>query len=726
MYSRTLHQPTKEIIKRKKPSNSELKKNCGKTAAFILATNLGTDPLKVQSDIAQKEPMQCNEDVRPLQKWHKKTVLEHSFECAQNCNFAQLSIIASPKLKLPKKIDRQAGTQTKIIEYSAQKDIQASEQSGFFDLFSITKGILDIAWEHIEDKPEIDSVIFLSCDQVRLTPAHIMEVCKDFRDNTKLDCVTSWIAWTRNTPILVSRTFLGGHIYKISANERMSKMIKIKDHNFGEERLDSNAPQNINVKDFEKDCSISAREAVRIAHEQLKLGKAHKNKKSKKDLNNADALLIQAAHESIVELKKSLSLSNKRHLLQADTWGKEQVKNFPLLFDSKHKNTLVFLDSAATTQRCFQALQAQEDFDKHENANVYRGAYELSAKATASLNDARAKLENYIGAKRRETVFTKNASDSLNLVALAWGEHNINEGDLIISTIAEHHSNYLPWLALAQRKGARVEAIPLLNDGRLDLETYNKLLKQKPKLVCVAHVSNVLGIKNPIEKMAKAAHLNGARFVLDAAQSLPHSRLNVYKTGADFIAFSAHKMYAPFGIGALWIHPDAFEEMDPLSVGGGTISHASIDSYYLRLGAIQYEVGTPAISESIAWGGALDYINSINEDERQNHKVAMTKALDAGLKKIWGVYVWGDHKKSDGQNGLVSFSLAGVTPPQLATFCGNRGVAIRAGSHCAIPLSGAMGAIGTGRASIAVHTTLEDIEALLCCVRLCSKLYWGM
>ena len=718
MEDRKLHQPSMEIPKRENPSKNELKAACGRTAAFILAINMGTTPLKVQSDIPGKDPKLCKEAPRPLQVWQKKTLIEQSYECACQCEFASVDIIAAPDLRLPKKLAHDAS----VIRYDSKRDAKASKESGFFDLFSFTKGIFDIAFEEIEDDPDIDSIILLSCDQVRLTPAHIIEVCQDFRNDTSLDCVTSWIAWTRHTPLLVSRDLLENSIYEMTPKERILPMLKIKDHNFGEERLDSNLPACKRVEDFEKECTLSAREAVRIAHEQMKLsiGKKHK----KENYNNADMQLIDAAKDIISSLNKAFPMPLRKKLTDADAFGKSQVKNFPILLDTKNKDSLAFLDSAATSQRCFQALQAQENFDKHENANVYRGAYELSAKATATLNDARAKLENYIGASRRETVYTKNTSDSLNLVALAWGEHNISEGDLIISTIAEHHSNYLPWLALAQRKGARLEALPLTTDCRLDMEAYEKLLEQKPKLVCIAHISNVTGIKAPVEKMAKMAHECGARFVLDAAQSMPHQKIDVYKTGADFIAFSGHKMYAPFGIGGLWIHPDAFEEMDPLALGGGVISHVSLGSYYLRLGAIQYETGTPAISQAIALGGAIDYLESLDEGERQNHKVAMTKALVAGLKKIWGITIWGDHSKADGQNGLVSFSLDGVTPPQLAAFCGNRGVAIRAGSHCAIPLSGAFGTIGTGRASIAVHTTLEDIEALLTSVSLCSKLYW--
>lgn len=714
---RTNHQPAAEITPHETPSEEQFRTICGKTAAFILALDINTTPLKVPSDAPFEEPHVCKEAPRPLQKWQGKTLIEQTHNCAQNCHFASVSILASPALHLPKKLTKNVD----IYSYDIEADRAISKASSFFELYGLSKGILEDVWQLIEQDSQIESVMFLSCDQIRLTPAHLYEVCEEFNKNPQLDCVTSWITWARSLPILVSRSLLGETIHNMSPKERFLPALHVKEHVFGEERLEANAPIRKSCEEFFAGLTLSAREAVQIAHEQMH---SKRKKLDKNHFSNPDLLAIQTAKKSIQALSKKLSIPAKKHLLEADAWAKSNIKNFPLLLDSRNKNSLAFLDSAATSQRCFQALQAQENFDKHENANVYRGAYELSAQATASLNNARAALEAYIGANRRETVYTKNTSDSLNLIALAWGEHNIKKDDIIVTTIAEHHSNYLPWLALAQRKEAHLEIIPLREDGRLDLQVYEQLLEKNPKLVCIAHVSNVLGIKNPIKEMAKKAHEHGARFVLDAAQSIPHSSINVYKTKADFVAFSAHKMYGPLGIGALWIHPDAFKEMDPLALGGGTISHAALDSYYLRVGAIQYELGTPAVSQAIGWSAAIDFMNSLDVKDRKNHTTAMTHALAVGLKDIWGITIWGDHSKTDGQNGLVAFSLEGVSPSQLAQFCAKFNVAIRSGSHCAIPLAASLGIMGTGRASIAVHTTLEDIEALLTAVRLCSKLYW--
>lgn len=441
-----------------------------------------------------------------------------------------------------------------------------------------------------------------------------------------------------------------------------------------------------------------------------------------------------AADEELIEIARNvasrmdawraqLSRDDQAKLNWADAWAWRNREDFPLLNDHKQKNTLAYLDSAATTQRCFRALQAEANFNEHENANVYRGGYELSAKSTRSLNDARKTLEDFIGAERRQTVYTMNASASCNLVAQSWGDLNVNEGDHIVIALSEHHSDLLPWLLLARRRNAVLDFIPLLPDGRLDLGEYERLLSQRPKLACVAHVSNVLGIVNPVADMARMAHEAGARFMLDAAQSFPHLPLNVKEIGCDFAAFSAHKMYGPLGIGGLFIGKDAFDEMDPVAIGGGTVSHASVDSYYLRQGAIQYEVGTPPIAQAIGWAGAIEYMETLGMDKVLKHAEAMMQFAVHALHGVEGLTIWGDHTQPDGAGGLVSFSLANTAPAQIGSACGMMGVAIRSGGHCAMPLAASTGMVGTGRASFAVHTTCEDIEALAVAVEMCRRLY---
>ena len=613
--------------------------------------------------------------------------------------------------------------------------------------------------------------MLLGCDQVRIAPAHLLEVCRTFRNDPTLNVVASWIQWYRRTPMLISRRFLenldASGLCEVGPNgtDRPLPRVALKDAIFGEETLAANAIVPEKLTEFEKGRTLSAREAVQIARKEmgdinlrakgafgslqsLKQSCSHESATGtfgscgtrfvkapeSSDASRKRDAKRSAADEELIEIARNvasrmdawraqLSRDDQAKLDWADAWAWRNREDFPLLNDRKQKNTLAYLDSAATTQRCFRALQAEANFNEHENANVYRGGYELSAKATRSLDNARKALENFIGAERRQTVYTMNASASCNLVAQSWGDLNVNEGDHIVVALSEHHSDLLPWLLLARRRNAVLDFIPLLPNGRLDLGEYERLLCQRPKLVCVAHVSNVLGIVNPVADMARMAHEAGARFMLDAAQSFPHLPFSVKEIGCDFAAFSAHKMYGPLGIGGLFIGKDAFDEMDPVAIGGGTVSHASVDSYYLRQGAIQYEVGTPPIAQAIGWAGAIEYMEKLGMGKVLEHAEAMTQFAVHALHGVEGLTIWGDHTQPDGAGGLVSFSLANTAPAQIGSACGMMGVAIRSGGHCAMPLAASTGMVGTGRASFAVHTTCEDIEALAVAVEMCRRLY---
>ncbi len=369
------------------------------------------------------------------------------------------------------------------------------------------------------------------------------------------------------------------------------------------------------------------------------------------------------------------------------------------------------------------ALDAQSHFDTGENANIYRGLYELSEESTALYNESRAIIEDFINADRRQTIITENTTKGCNLVAHAWGDRNIGEGDLIAVCISEHHSNLMPWMLLARRKGAQVVYIPLDDDGRIDQEAYDEILARKPKLVCVAHVSNVLGMINPVESMIERAHEVGARFMLDVAQSIPHIALDVKKLNADFVAFSGHKMYGPLGVGCLWVSPEAFDEMDPEASGGGAISHVGKYSYYLRQGAVQYEIGTPPIAQTIGFAAALEYLNEVGMDEVATHDEMLVKYLMMGLRDLDNVLVWGDHESNDGEIGLVALSVANMESAQVGKLFGCINVAVRSGGHCALPLSAYMGVTGTTRISFGIHTTREDIESVIVALRLCDKLF---
>lgn len=686
---------------------------------------------------------------RPIQHYEGVPLVAHAIDTALRAHLANVSVLVGGDVAMRTQIENavcdaaaRAGAPTPhLLSYDHAHDRAATRRAQGFELFGLTKGILDNARSCFEVCPQADSILVISCDQVRITPRHLYEVCRTFRVNNDIDAVTSWITWLRRTPLLLSRRFLDGldesALIMPGPNglDRPIPSLTIKEVVFGEEKLAANATTPMQVDTFFKDCTLSAREAIRTARDEQKpypppLEPDHQKNtttpaaaEKASTRSEADEQLIDIARDVLGRLDASLTPDEEDDLVRVDVWAQRNRGDFPLLIDNTHRDTLAYLDAAATTQRPFRSLQAQSDFDTHRNANVYRGTYELSTQATASLNDARKRLEDFIGADRRQTVYTANTSASCALIAQAWGEHQIQAGDLIVTTIAEHHSNLLPWLMLAQRKQARLAYLPIRGDGHLDLDVYEQLLAQKPKLVCAAHISNVIGIVNPIHDMAAAAHEVGARFFLDAAQSLPHMTINVQNLGADFIAFSGHKMYGPLGIGGLWIAPEAFDEMDPLVSGGGAISHAAIDSYYLRAGAIQYEVGTPPISQAIGWAAAIDYLDALDMDAVNAHDATLTRYLVRGLHGIDDVTVWGDHDNTEGLTGLVSFSLASVAPIELGTVCGRLGVAIRSGGHCALPLAASMGMVGTGRASFSVSTTREDIEAVIIAVTACQHLY---
>lgn len=814
------HQPLPQLPARPAPSRSELQKNCGKTAALILATECDTTPLRVMFD-DEKEPFTCADDntARPLQLYEGAPLIQHAVKLAHESELASISVLVGGTPSVRKQIEsvieeaekrtaegaalndtepndfkphdaaendtapsgiaandaaengvtaNDSAANIRILPYDREHDRTSTANACGFALFDYTVDVLEAARECLTSTPGADSVLLLACDEVRITPAHVFEVCRAFREDPALDVATSWITWESREPALISRAFLEGYATSSLVRtmpgglDRPIPSIHAHQVVFGEEKLAANAVVPAQVENFFKERTLSAREAVRIAREELgeanvppdataatdapskadspsdaptdmpsgvtvksNAQAASQDAINKPKRSSADQLLVDIAGEILETLESEAAPEILAELDWANTWARRNRLDFPVLNDHAHKNTLAYLDSAATSQRVLCALQAQSNFDTHENANVYRGSYELSAQATFTLNDARKTLEDFIGSKRRHTVYTANTSASCNLVAQAWGERNISEGDLIVVALTEHHSNFLPWQMLAKKKKAQLEVIPLLPNGKLNLAAYEKLLARKPKIICVAHISNVLGIENPVRDMTAAAHEAGARFLLDAAQSFAHLPLDVDELKADFVAFSAHKAYGPMGIGGLWISDEAFDEMDPVSIGGGSISHASLDSYYLRVGAIQYEVGTPPVSQAIGWSSAIEYLQELGMNSIARHAGALTRYLTSGLHHIENTTVWADHTATDGQSGLVSFSVAGVSSLDLGAFCGKLGVAIRSGSHCALPLVTSMGVKGTGRASLAVHTTKEDVEALLVAVSACERLYWN-
>jgi cysteine desulfurase/selenocysteine lyase len=347
------------------------------------------------------------------------------------------------------------------------------------------------------------------------------------------------------------------------------------------------------------------------------------------------------------------------------------------------------------------------------NANVHRGVYEISEEATAAMEKARVKVARFINARQgKQIIFTRNTTESINLVAYSWGSANISTGDLIILTEMEHHSNLVPWQLLAQRTGARLEFIPITADGLLRLDIYEQLLQQHPKLVAFTHMSNVLGTINPAQEMIAQAHAVGAKVLLDAAQSVPHLPVDVQALDVDLLCFSGHKMLGPTGIGVLYGKRDLLEAMPPFMAGGDMIRSVSLRESSWNDLPWKFEAGTPAIAEAIGLGAATDYLTALGMKNVQRHEQELTAYAMEQLQAIPGLTIYGPDASHRG--GVISFTLGDIHPHDLASILDQEaGVAIRAGHHCAQPLIERFGLPAMARASFYVYTIKEEIDTLV-------------
>ncbi|MGZ3646043.1 MAG: cysteine desulfurase [Ktedonobacteraceae bacterium] len=388
-------------------------------------------------------------------------------------------------------------------------------------------------------------------------------------------------------------------------------------------------------------------------------------------------------------------------------------KDFPILARQVHGKPLVYLDSTASSQKPEVVIEAMSTYYKMYHANVHRGVYEISEEATARMEKARVKVARFINAHRsKQVIFTRNTTESINLVAYSWGNTNIAAGDLIVLTEMEHHSNLVPWQLLAQRTGARLEFVPVTDEGLLNLDVYEQLLQQQPKLVAFTHMSNVLGTINPAQKMIAQAHAVGAIVLLDAAQSVPHMHVDVQALDVDFLCFSAHKMLGPTGIGILYGKRDLLEAMPPFMGGGDMIRKVGLRQSTWNDLPWKFEAGTPAIAEAVGLGEAVDYLNTLGMENVFKHEQEITAYALEQLKTIPELTIYGPDVMERG--GVVSFTLADIHPHDLASILDQEmGVAIRAGHHCAQPLMDRYNLAATARASFYVYTVQEDIDALV-------------
>lgn len=388
-------------------------------------------------------------------------------------------------------------------------------------------------------------------------------------------------------------------------------------------------------------------------------------------------------------------------------------KDFPILQRRVHGKPLVYLDSAASSQKPRAVIEAMSAYYETTHANVHRGVYEISEEATAAMEKARVKVARFINARQgKQVIFTRNTTESINLVAYSWGASNIHAGDLIVLTELEHHSNLVPWQLLAQRTGARLEFVPLTDEGALRLDVYEELLQQQPKLVAFAHMSNVLGTINPAKAMIAAAHKAGATVLLDGAQSVPHLPVDAQDLDIDFLCFSSHKMLGPTGLGVLYGKRDLLEAMPPFMGGGDMIRTVGLRSSTWNDLPWKFEAGTPSIAEAIGLGAAVDYLNQLGMENIHRHEQAITRYALEQLRQVPQLTIYGPQAEQRG--GVVSFTLADIHPHDLASILDQEaGVAIRAGHHCAQPLMERFGLSATARASFYVYTTPEEIDVLV-------------
>ena len=388
-------------------------------------------------------------------------------------------------------------------------------------------------------------------------------------------------------------------------------------------------------------------------------------------------------------------------------------QDFPILNREVRPGVkLVYLDTTATSQKPEVVIEAMNTFYRHSNANIHRGVHTLAEEATGMYEQARVKIAKFINASSpHQVIYTRNTTESINLVAYTWARANLKAGDLIILTEMEHHSNLVPWQILAAERGVRLEFIPVTDDGLLDLDAYRLLLKQGPKLVSFTHMSNVLGTITPAAEIIKLAHGAGAITVLDAAQSVPHTKVDVQELDVDFMAFSAHKMCGPTGIGVLYGKTKLLEEMPPFLGGGDMIKEVKLRSFRPNTVPSKFEAGTPAIAESVGFGVAVDYLSSIGMDEIAGHEHEIIEYALERLEEVPGLKIFGPPASQKG--GVASFTFDGIHPHDVAQILDRDGVAVRAGHHCAQPLHEKFGISATTRASFYLYSTKEEVDTLI-------------
>ncbi|GEL76642.1 cysteine desulfurase [Tenuibacillus multivorans] len=401
--------------------------------------------------------------------------------------------------------------------------------------------------------------------------------------------------------------------------------------------------------------------------------------------------------------------------------NEEVRKQFPILDQEVNEHRLVYLDSAATSQKPSSVIHALSEYYEGYNSNVHRGVHTLGTRATEGYEGAREKVKQFINAKNiKEVVFTRGTTTAINTVAHSYARENLSEGDEIVLTKMEHHSNIIPWQQVAKVTGAKLKYIPLQEDGTISLDDVRELVTSKTKIVAMSHVSNVLGTINPIKEVTKIAHDNGAVIVVDGAQSVPHMRVDVQDLDVDFYAFSGHKMCGPTGIGVLYGKQSLLENMEPVEFGGEMIDFVNLyDSTWKEL-PWKFEGGTPIIAGAIGLGAAIDFLNEIGMENIEKHEEELAKYALEQMETIDDITIYGPKERA----GLVTFNLGDVHPHDAATALDSLGIAVRAGHHCAQPLMKELQVAATARASFYLYNSKQDVDQLVEGLRK-TKEYFG-
>ncbi|MEC0233538.1 cysteine desulfurase [Paenibacillus kribbensis] len=397
-------------------------------------------------------------------------------------------------------------------------------------------------------------------------------------------------------------------------------------------------------------------------------------------------------------------------------------EQFPILHQEINGHPLVYLDNAATSQKPLAVIEAIKHYYEYDNSNVHRGVHTLGSRATDAYEGAREKVARFLNAKRsQEIIFTRGTTTALNLVASSYGRANCQAGDEIVITPMEHHSNLIPWQQVAKATGATLKYIPLQEDGSVDLADVENTITENTKIVAIAHVSNVLGVVNPVKEIAAIAHRKGAIIVVDGAQSVPHMKVDVQDIDADFYAFSGHKMCAPTGIGALYGKKALLENMEPIEFGGEMIDDVGLYESTWKELPWKFEGGTPIIAGAVGLGAAIDFLESIGLDAIAQHESRLVNYALGRLREVDGLKIYGPAER---HVGLVTFNLDDVHPHDVATVLDSKGVAVRAGHHCCQPLMRWLKASATARASFYLYNTEADVDALVSAL-IQTKEYFG-